>query len=350
MMMVDDGDEVTLGRLHAVVDAASDLADKTKYVYKQRLRLMVEDWCSGDVRRALHDPQWALSRAGADPETRKSHINPVLSCFKRDPAMRATPSLRAARSAWYDQLASAKEACNARYDSQQPSPAQKAAAISWDDLVRARDAQAPGTIEHIVLGLYCEAVMRNDLSHVYVYRGSRYPVVDVRKTPNYIVMTDVGEGSDRATLHLNEFKTAKDSPGAAGAGKRSRGKRGGRPAPLLDLSGASAQGASKFSVQLSAMLTDSIRASLDRDPREYLFVRTDNGSPYSNEVGWHSRVTKILRSTLGNPKATINSIRHAFASRVQRDARLSDKEKDSMASMAMHSAKTNRMYSWVAES
>jgi hypothetical protein len=83
-------------------------------------------------------------------------------------------------------------------------------------------------------------------------------------------------------------------------------------------------------------------------PREYLLTREDgSGLPYKGKDGCEARVLRILRAALGNPHVTINSIRHCFACHIQRNPKLSERDKHKLAAKALHSGNMNKMYCFV---
>lgn len=322
--------------LYDIMDAAGaskDLSERSVYVYKSRLKQLVDEMGAGNVEKVISDPLKTM-RDVKPPESRKAYVTAMLSVFSHNEENIALRELAERyRPVWLEEFVRVKALCREKWLSQKPSEAQKLAMIEWNDLLEARDKAQLGSIEHCILGLYAEVVGRNDFCHLYI---SRSPNVDTNKHPNYIVL----QRGKPAVLCLNDFKTnnSRHRRKAMEDGKKQK-------SPLtLNVS------APAFEMKLSPMLTKSIELSLKQMPREFLLTQErDPLSCYKDKSGCETRVLKILRAALENEHVSINSIRHSFACFVNRDPKLSERDKRKLAARAMHSSGTNKLYCFVDE-
>ncbi len=326
---------LSIQTLYDIMDAASvsgALSSQSVYGYKQRLKQLVRDWGNNDVEWTIANPLKALKHISA-PESRKAYIVAVMSCMSHDAKGVLAHLKDKYRKKWLEEFVRVKELCKEKLYSQKPSDAQKRAMITWDDMLQARDKLTPGTIEHIIVGLYCEVPARNDWCHVFV---STTPRVDTKQYPNYVVLTP----NKNATLCLNSFKTNNTKR------RRTTKVDVSGDAPILDL----APPPPAFSATLSKELSNSIRRSLVSQPREYLLTQeNDVKQPYKNKNGCEGRVLKILRAALDNPHVTVNSVRHAYACHIQRNPKLSERDKRQLAAKSMHSGNMSKLYCFVQE-
>jgi hypothetical protein len=210
--------------LYDIMDAASAsgaLSPRSVYGYKSRIKQLVVDLGGGDVAWTVANPLKVLKRVKA-PETRKAFIVAIMSCMTHDNKGLLVGLRDRYRNQWLEEFVLVKELCKEKLYSQKPSEAQKRARITWEELLQARDRLTPGTIDHVIVGLYCEIPARNDWCHVFVTPTLN---VDTAQHPNYIVLAP----PKRAVLCMNSYKTnntrrrrlAKDEKiqGGVGGGK-----------------------------------------------------------------------------------------------------------------------------------
>jgi hypothetical protein len=328
----------TLQDLYGILERAGKkgtLSQRSVYVYKSRLKQLVQERGMGNVKAVIANPLKVL-KGVESPESRKAYLTTMMSVFTHDVDGILSDLAAIHRAKWMSEFLRVKALCVEKLHSQKPSEAQKKAMIEWQDLLAARDRLVPGTIPHIIVSLYTEVVGRNDWCRIYI---SRRHDVDSRVHPNYIVLQ---KGKNHALLCLNNYKTNNTSRHrhlvVSDNNKNSKSP--------LNLAVSSAA----FSALLSPELTASIEKSLKLQPRDYLLTQEEDPTvPYKNKNGCEKRVLKILREALGNPATSINSIRHAYACHIQRDPRLSERDKKKMAAKAMHSGNMNKLYCFVKE-
>jgi hypothetical protein len=95
-----------------------------------------------------------------------------------------------------------------------------------------------------------------------------------------------------------------------------------------------------YTSELPPELSQSICISLELDPREYLFVGKDS-LPYQKATSWGAVARKILQEAARNDNITINSIRHACATSIHTNLRLTGRQKEILANKVVHGLAAN---------
>lgn len=157
----------------------------------------------------------------------------------------------------------------------QPSEKQNDGVVSWDVVIQIRDELGKkeyGGRAHLLLSMYSYIPpLRQDFNYVRIYK--RKPKVD---EGNYIVL-----GARKGKLVMNEYKTTKVY--------------------------------GRYEADLPSALVKVIQASLEQNPREYLFTGVD-GQPYTEPNSFTVFSNRTLKEALNNQKVSVSMLRHSYIS------------------------------------
>lgn len=199
-----------------------------------------------------------------------------------------------------------KDVIDSKYNANTPTDRQIGAYISFETLTKKRDELPEGSIERLLLYMYTAIPpARNDYYNLRIYY--RKPKYDVG---NYIVFKQ----RKNSIIVLNEFKTAKTYE--------------------------------SISIQVPPDLYDEIKTSLSKDPRDYLFVSTQNGKPYQSSNTFLRWANRTLKAIFQNDMS-LTTLRHIYISR--RDLQLETKsgiERKRIADTMGHSLNQQQRYLW----
>jgi hypothetical protein len=190
------------------------------------------------------------------------------------------------------------------YDQNQPTEKQKEGVLKWEDVLAKRDELGKkeyGSRRHLLLSMYTYMPpLRQDFDLVKI----------LAKTPkngegNYLILN-----SKVSRLVLNEYKTSY-------------------------LYG-------KQDENLPKELTKVVKASLQQQPREYLFTDVD-GNPYKSANSFTSFSNRTLKEVFNNQAMTVTMLRHAYISS-QDYNKLTEGEKKELARQMGHSVEQQGVY------
>ena len=281
---------------------SAELSPTTKRIYMERWRFMVET-LKTDVFSILTHPKkyipWIMEYS-SELATRKSYLSAVLAMFRHNEGLKEQEKTH--YLAWYDAFRQIHEEIDARYKRNQPSAKQVDGYVPFADIVAKRDELDKGTPERLLLAFYTYIPpLRSDLNRIRIYDKQAPSHAD----DNYIQLDTPAR---KATLTLREFKTAARME--------------------------------KYEKELPRELVDEIVASLDRDPRSYLF-EDRNRQPYrsSSFTKWANRT---LHRLFGKG-LTISLIRHSYINSLDFNT-LTVEEKEKIAKDMAHTVGTQDRY------
>ena len=278
--------------------ATAPLAETSKLGYASRIRVL-KDICPGwSIHRLLTHPSDVLEGVRSrfhEAHSVKSMITAMLTLFKYTPGLRDTqePAYREWRAA-FDEV---HERAQARYETNTPSARQQASYVPWSEVLAARDALPPDSLEY--LWMCCHTMIppvRADLDHVAVHADERTQP----DAPNYLLLAP-----GRVELVLREFKTS-----------------GGR-APYRKV----------LPAELAGILVDSLR----RRPRDFLIVSPSTHEPFQSAQAYTNWANRMLRRLFKPRNVSISVLRHSFITSLDHNA-LTSGQKDAIAADMMHSA------------
>ncbi len=221
--------------------------------------------------------------------------------------LKETPQFRLWRGA-YDMI---KADTQASRDAGEPTPRQQRGHLDWvqvlaknEELRRTKD---PSDMEALLSAMYTDIPPRRQADYFRVFllckpedeaRAVREPAhVDLLSTP--------------ARLHVRQFKTARH------------------------------MGA--YETELPSTLEAQIRASLEKKPREYLFVQV-NGEPFRRVASFTEYHNRFLKKTFGDGVSN-NSLRHAKATHLNSQGSVTLGQRREVAQAMGHGVEMNLAYS-----
>jgi hypothetical protein len=299
--------------LKVIID--SELSQVSKRVYIERLRTMVAHFDTNVYWIITHPDEvleWIIKKSEV-LSTQKSYIIAVLAVFKHNEGLKI--QLKKNYDIWFKKFTEIDEAITNRYKTNEPSERQLNAYVKFDDIIKKRDSLEEGSIDKLLLGFYTYIKpLRADFNAVRIYRKTEedsdgIPAENKRES-NYIIFEDDKEND--VHLILNEFKTQRHH--------------------------------NKFDKKLPDELIKELKASLKKQPRDWLFV-DKFGKPYVATNSYTKWANRALNRLFGKP-LTITMIRHSFISSLDQNV-LTILEKEEIAKEMAHSRGMQELYRFV---
>ena len=221
------------------------------------------------------------------PMTLKALLDSLIALLKHSTELREKfPTARGDMNQLYERVT---KAAGDRYENNQPTERQKAAYVTWADVVAKRDEflatsarSSPGSIDAVLIAVYTLLPpMRADLGRVRIYKvpGDPVPADASLVEPNHLVWTlpsptppssEASGGTHSMRLVLSEYKTA--------------AKKG------------------LHEADLPAPLVDVLVRSLSARPRQHLVVSAVTGRPTT------------ARTPTPTPSTSLGSFRSSWGS------------------------------------
>jgi integrase len=187
----------------------------------------------------------------------------------------------------------------------EPSERQKKALMTFEEIVKIRDKLDDGSDAKLLISLYTMIPpVRNNFDKIKIYNSVPKDVKG-----NYIDLKN-------KIIVINKYKTDKIY--------------------------------GKNEIKIPNNLLKQINISLNKKPREYLFIQS-NGELF-NSNSWNITANRILKKVLNNNNFSLSMFRHIYLSR--KDLNLKDKtlkEKKEIADKMGHSVSTQDKYYWKNE-
>jgi hypothetical protein len=257
-----------------------DLSESTKVSYHKALSIILGIMSNQmgkevDIKWVMLHPEPVLAMLKTEypnPATRKAMIVAVLGLFKRNQTLLNSAQ---GRPKWklYDTVhKELHQIWSDRVHSMVPTEREIAAMVSWQEVLSAEKRLANeeyGSFNHLIISMYSMIEpLRADFNEVKIVHKD----VGVDKHRNYLVLP-------AGTLVLSDFKTSKSH----GVLKRS----------------------------LPGELVKVIQASLDREPRDFLFCNI-RGEPYTRN-SFTKASTRVFKDIFERP-VTSRILRQSFIS------------------------------------
>lgn len=211
---------------------------------------------------------------------------------------------------WVEHQKEIRKPIKNKYLTNKPTERQKAAYISYPDVIKKRNELEDGSYERLLLTMYTEIPpIRSDFYDTELC----FKESPIDKNKNYITIL-----KNKATLILNNYKTSK--------------KYG------------------QKKINLPIEIIRQIKLSLKRNPRKYLFLSTRFKVPFCDlkdpKGSYNSWANKTLKN-LFNQNFSLTMLRHIFITR--RDIKieeLSGTERQQIADLMQHSVDQQSRYLW----
>ena len=303
---------------------ANHLSKETCIGYSKRLALIA----AAAKNKALHPvltmhPQKVLSwifRNYSEVGTQRTMIVAILAAYK-------LLNLKATQQASYTMYLEQYERLDAqlrdRAKDNVPTERQRAGFVSYVELQKVRKKLTFGSKERLLLSFYggCIPPLRNDLHACAIQllncdddEAAQQALLH-QVTPNEILLPV--DTNSAGVLILREFKTQD------------------RKHPVLY---------SRSEIYLSE-LTRELRASLEKDPRSFLFTESNTSRPYAHSA-FAMYARRTLQKLFGKP-CTLTLLRHSYISHMLAYGQLTIRDREQLAAEMCHSPATQAHYQWI---
>lgn len=183
---------------------------------------------------------------------------------------------------WYVHFVDVKKSLMNKAITHEPTKRQVNAHVSWDDIVKSRDQFEYGGDYHLLLSMYTMIPPRRQWDYCWVkLYTSKQPI---KMDHNHISL----HGDNGPYMLLTDYKTAKIMK--------------------------------NYYKVLPKELVKVIKASLQRQPREYLFMKTNaDGSldKYPRTESFTRWSNYVIKKALNNQQASLNTLRHSYDTYMQ---------------------------------
>lgn len=293
--------------LLAVLDACG-LSANTCAMYRTYMNTITKHF-DKDAYAVLKDADksiaWIMRSYGSGDASKKNMIAAVLAVFKHNKGLDI--ELDKAHGKWRAAYEELSGRLDERYKTNRPSEKQHVGYVPFAEIVAMRERLPEGSMDRLLLAMYTMIrPLRGDFGKVRIYSGGRMPAAD-KLEDNYIRLS----GSANVIV-LNEYKTAKHN--------------------------------GEYRRPLPPPLVAEIKASLEKRPRDYLFVKGD-GTPYELGNSYVRYANNTLKRLFGCP-LTLSLIRHSFISSLDFNT-LSIAEKEEIAGDMAHTVNMQDKYRFV---
>ena len=298
---------------------ADHLSKETRIGYSKRLALIA----TAARNQALHPvltmhPRKVLKwifRSYIEVGTQRTMLVAILAAYK-------LLNLKATKQASYAMYLEQYERLDAqlrdRAKDNVPTGRQRAGFVSYLKLQKIRIKLPFGSKERLLLSFYGGTPLRNDLHACAIQ----------------LLKCDDDEAAQQALLHqvTNEILLTVDR-NSAGALILREFKTQDRKHPVL------------CTRSLGSELTKELRASLEKDPRSYLFTESNNLKPYTHSA-FAMYARRTLQKLFGEP-CTLTLLRHSYISHMLAYGQLTIRDREQLAAEMCHSPATQAQYQWV---
>jgi integrase len=292
--------------LLAVFEKNCSLSANTCAAYKTSATTLMTQFDTTDLYQLLKDADktlgWILRKYGGSDASKKNMIAAVLAIFKHNKGLDA--DLAKAHKKWRAAFEELSEKIDERYKANRPSDKQNDGYVPFNEIVAMRDSLPHGSMDRLLLAMYTYIrPLRGDFNKVRIYTMRTMP----RQTEdNYVhVPTRV--------LVLNEYKTARHN--------------------------------GEYRRELPPALITEIKESLAKRPRDYLFVKLADGTPYELANSYVRYANNTLKRLFQRP-LTLSLIRHSFISSLDFNT-LSITEKEEIAQDMAHTVQMQDKYRFI---
>lgn len=280
----------------------TELSKTSKTMYTDRIRHL-QNKLGKDmfsiIKDAKNSVEW-IKNNYESVTSQKAYLSVTLSIFRHAPGLKE--QLSDAYKIWFDAFTKVDKEIEARYKENEPTKKQQEGYVSFAELVKMRDSLVKGSEDRLLLGMYTYIKpLRADFNAVRLYKGT----IPEDHEPNYIHMANRGG----CTLYLTEYKTAN--------------KHG------------------EYKKKLPKELCEEIHTSLEKKPREWLFVKA-GGKPFDKSNSYIRYANRILQRLFERP-LTLSLIRHAFVDTLDFNT-MTIAEKEAIALEMRHTTKLQDQY------
>lgn len=284
-----------------VYSCVSCVKENTKQTYKNSLKHL-EKITSQGINDILVDPDKysKIIDAFDNENKRKLTYTAILSLFTYSGAKNRHNSLY---YEWYKHFKNTMDYINEKIKNNEPTQRQIDSYVPWEQIINSRDSLVYGSDKHLLLAMYTMKPPRRQWDY------SKVCICDKRNNAleeNHIVIND-----DVPYIYLHDYKTRK--------------------------------GNESYYSPLPSELVEVIKCSLNSRPRDYLFV-TKQGTPYNNINSFTKWCNTVIKKTLNNNKASLNTLRHSYQNHIKKNTNITYKELETIANDMGHSVRQSLLY------
>ena len=301
---------------------ADHLSEETRIGYSKRLALIA----TAARNKALHTvltlhPQKVLNwifKSYSEVGTQRTMIVAILAAYK---LLNLKATDQASYAVYIEQYERLDAQLRDRAKDNVPTERQRAGFVSYVELQKVRKKLTFGSKDRLLLSFYggCIPPLRNDLHACAIQllkcddNEAAQQALLHQVTPNEILLPV--DRNSAGVLILREFKTQD------------------RSNPVL------------YTRSLGFELTRELRASLDKDPRPYLFTESNTPRPYTHSA-FAMYARRALQKLFGKP-CTLTLLRHSYISHMLAYGQLTIRDREQLAAEMCHSPATQAQYQWI---
>ena len=290
-----------------VIDQISE-SSKTSYINNIKHISMVCDNVS--IHTILNKPKIygdMIAGKTKSDNSLKSYLTTVLT-FLRCSGLKETNV--GMYDEWHKMFNEVYQRIQNKIESNIPNDRQKASFVQWEEVVKKRKEFPIGSPEHVLLSIYSAIPPRRQKEY---YSMKLYTDKDAKPE------------LDHNQLYLS--KDNKDSYIFICEHKTSRFNK------------------TYTNKNLPDTLIETVKKSLLKNPREYLFVKQRDKKQFTDVKAFQKYTNGMFKKIFENDDVSLNSLRHSFASYIDNhQPRLSLAQRKQIAEMMGHSLETNMAY------
>lgn len=285
--------------LNAIVKSQK-LSENSKKSYLDRLKV-IEKLSNGDLEDVVKNPKKyieIIKTTYPAEKSRRAYLAAIIAMFRYANLMAKKEELKQYRIAYQIEDKNVQE----KYKKNIASDRHKKGYVDFKEIVKMRDTLTPGSFGKLLLSMYTYIPpVRCDFNDTKIYKTTPKSTTPDLDKQNYIIL-------DPPKLIMNHYKTAVTKK--------------------------------QYVKELPRELIEEIKRSLEKHPREYLFITSD-GSPMlpNTYIKW---VSNALLKIFGKP-LTITIIRHSYINSLNLQ-KLSEKQKEKIACDMCHSVDMQKQY------
>lgn len=298
--------DINLNNYANIFKQANDITPQSKITYTNTIKAILKKFDTNNLIDILNDPAKysKLIHREENIRTQKTYFTAILAFFKH---ANLKENFKELFTKWYDCATAVSLKVTDLEYSHVATEKQMKGIIPWYDIIAARDKLDIGSIDHLLLTIYTTLTRRQaDYFRVYIYSNVN-EVVDENIT--YINLTPTDK-TKKPYIHITVGKTIKSGV---------------------------------FEDVLSQLFIQSLKISLVKQPRKYLFVDS-SGKPYSNTNSFQKWCNGRLKSILNNAYVSVNMLRHSHAQHFNLIPNLTYAERLTMAKKMGHSVQKQLTY------
>jgi hypothetical protein len=255
------------------------IGEKAKKTYHSSIKAVMSICNNESIHVILHNAhvngQMILSSTIPD-ESKKTYLTAILT-FLRTSGLKTTN--KALFLEWYSYYERISDIITFRVKNNIPTERQEKNAVDWQYVIKVRDSLPYGSMPHLVLSLY---------SYVPPRRQMDYMALRIYNKADEIIPLNHN--------HLHLYSNKYNAPYMY----------------IHNFKGSEHRKKKFFNKEIPTELVKVIKASMRKQPRDYLFAKAD-GTPYEIVNSFTQFSNRILKRIFNNEGMTVNVLRHSFA-------------------------------------